>query len=60
MARCEAKPINCNHVTTYEYDDYRRVKCLTPPVRDGTHTTQFYYGANPWDAVAITDSPIPM
>jgi RHS repeat-associated protein len=43
-----------NHTTTYTYDDYRRLKSVTPPARgDGTgsHTTSFYYGANPWDGV---------
>jgi YD repeat-containing protein len=43
------------HRTSYEYDDYRRLKTVTPPVRgagdNGTYTTHFYYGANPWDSV---------
>ena len=43
------------HLTSYEYDDYRRLKSVTPPVRgygdNGTYTTSFYYGANPWDGV---------
>ena len=38
------------HVTSYTYDDYRRVKSVTPPVRElgdnGTYTTHFYYDAN--------------
>ena len=33
------------HLTSYEYDDYRRLKSVTPPVRGagdtGTYTTQF-------------------
>ena len=43
------------HVTRYEYDDYRRLKSVTPPVRGsgdtGIYTTRFYYGANAWDAI---------
>ena len=39
-----------SHVTSYAYDDYRRLKSVTPPVRgygdNGTYTTSFYYGAN--------------
>ena len=51
-------------MTSYEYDDYRRLKSVTPPVRgdgNGTHTTSFYYGANPWDGVndyKLTDSNV--
>jgi RHS repeat-associated protein len=50
------------HSTDYTYDDYRRLKTVTPPARgdnSGTHTTSFYYGANPWDGVSdykLTDS----
>jgi RHS repeat-associated protein len=54
-----------NHTTTYTSDDYRRLKSVTPPVRgfgdNGTYTTSFYYGANPWDGVAdykLTDSNV--
>jgi RHS repeat-associated protein len=44
------------HITKYEYDDYRRLKKVTPPVRgfDGDnseHPTKYYYGANPIDNV---------
>jgi RHS repeat-associated protein len=44
------------HITKYEYDDYRRLKKMTPPVRgfDGDnseHPTKYYYGANPSDNV---------
>jgi RHS repeat-associated protein len=53
------------HVTSYTYDDYRRLKSVTPPVRgsgdNGTYTTSFYYGANPWNGVAdykLTDSNV--
>jgi len=42
-----------NHITSYTYDDYRRLKSVTTPVRSygdtGIHTSYFYYGANPWD-----------
>jgi RHS repeat-associated protein len=38
------------HVTSYTYDDYRRVKTVTPPIRgfgdNNPHTASFYYGAN--------------
>jgi RHS repeat-associated protein len=43
-----------NHITSYTYDDYRRLKSVALPARGdgtGTHTTSFYYGANAWDAV---------
>jgi RHS repeat-associated protein len=53
------------HRTSYEYDDYRRLKSVTPPVRgsgdNGIYTTRFYYGANPWDGVndyKLTDSNV--
>jgi YD repeat-containing protein len=42
------------HITSYIYDDYRRLKSVTLPARgdgSGTHTTSFFYGANAWDAV---------
>jgi RHS repeat-associated protein len=39
-----------NHVTNYAYDDYRRLKSVTPPVRgfgdNGSYITYFYYDAN--------------
>ena len=54
-----------NHTTTYTHDDYHRVKSVAPPVRgsgdNGTYTTSFYYGANPWDGVndyKLTDSNV--
>jgi RHS repeat-associated protein len=37
------------NVTSYTYDDYRRVKSVTPPVRgdgSGLHTTYLYYDTN--------------
>ena len=53
------------HTTSYEYDDYRRLKTVTPPIRgsgdSGTYRTHFYYGANPWDGVndyKLTDSKV--
>ncbi|PYY24976.1 MAG: hypothetical protein DMG62_00430, partial [Acidobacteria bacterium] len=53
------------HRTSYEYDDYLRLKSVTPPVRGagdtGTYTTHFYYGANAWDAIndyKLTDSNV--
>ena len=49
------------HFTTFTYDDYRRLKSVTPPARDGTHTTQFYYGVNAIDNVTdyrFTDSNV--
>jgi len=54
------------HITKYEYDDYRRLKKMTPPVRgfDGDnseHPTKYYYGANPSDNVndyKYTDSNV--
>jgi RHS repeat-associated protein len=39
-----------NHVTSYTYDDYRRLRSVTPPVRgagdNGTYTTWCYYDDN--------------
>jgi RHS repeat-associated protein len=49
-----SKTDELGHVTSYTYDDYKRVKSVTPPARGdgtGTHTTSFYYGANPWDGL---------
>jgi len=53
------------HPTSYEYDNYRRLKSVTPPVRgsgdNGSYVTQFYYGANPWDSTndyKLTDSNV--
>src|SRR5262249_929619 len=38
------------HMTSYSYDDYRRLKSVTPPVRgygdNSQHTTHFYYDVN--------------
>ena len=42
------------HVTSYTYDDYRRLKSVTPPDRnDGTglHTIRYYYGDSATDNV---------
>jgi len=51
-----------SHITNYTYDDYRRVKSATPPVRgDGTGmlTTYFYYDANgTGDDYRFTDSKV--
>jgi YD repeat-containing protein len=51
-----------NHQTTYTYDDYRRLKSVTPPDRnDGTglHTTHFYYDASgTGDDYRYTDSNV--
>ena len=53
------------HLMSYLYDNYRRLKSVTPPVRGsgdtGTYTTRFCYGANPWDAIddyKLTDSNV--
>jgi len=51
------------HVTSYTYDDYRRVKSVTPPVRglgdNGTYTTYFYYDVNgTGDDYTLTDSNV--
>jgi RHS repeat-associated protein len=57
-----SKTDELGNLTSYTYDDYRRLKTVTLPVRgdgSGTHTTSFYYGANPWDGVAdyrLTDA----
>jgi RHS repeat-associated protein len=49
----QSKTDELNHITTYTYDDYRRLKSVTTPVRgfgdNGTNTTSVYYGANPVD-----------
>jgi YD repeat-containing protein len=47
--------------TSYTYDDYRRLKSVTPPVRgsgdNGTHVTYFYYDASgTGDDYRYTDS----
>ena len=63
MARCEANR-STGHITSYTFDDYRRLKSVTLPARgdgSGTHTTSFYYGANAWDAIndyKYTDSNV--
>jgi len=52
------------YVTNYAYDDYRRLKSVTPPGRGdntGLHITSFYYGANASDNVndyKLTDSNV--
>src|SRR5207244_6123479 len=50
------------HTTSYTYDDYRRLKSVTPPDRnDGTglHRTNFYYDANgTGDDYRYTDSNV--
>ena len=59
-----SKTDELGHITSYTYDDYRRLKSVTLPARgdgSGTHTTSFYYGANAWDAVndyKLTDSNV--
>lgn len=36
-----------SHVTSYTYDDYRRLRSVTTPAHDnGPNTTSFYYDAN--------------
>ena len=57
--------MSLGHTTSYTYDDYRRLKSVTPPARgsgdNGTYTTSFYYGANAWDDVndyKYTDSNV--
>jgi RHS repeat-associated protein len=50
-------------VTRYTYDDYRRVKSMTPPVRGfgdtAPHTTEFsYYVNGMWDDYRYTDSNV--
>ena len=54
-----------NHRTDYTYDNYNRLKTMTTPVRgsgdNGTYTTNYYYGANPWDGLndyQLTDSNV--
>jgi RHS repeat-associated protein len=53
-----------NFITSYTYDDYRRLKSVTPPGRgDGTglHTSRFYYGVNAADSAndyKFTDSNV--
>jgi len=32
--------------TTYTYDAYRRVRSVTPPIRDSSHVTYYYYDAS--------------
>jgi RHS repeat-associated protein len=50
-------------VTRYEYDDYRRLKSVTPPVRGygdtGQHMTRYFYDANgTLDDYKYTDSNV--
>jgi len=58
----QTKTDELSQVTSYIYDDYRRLKSVTPPARGdgtGTHTTNFYYGANAWNGAndyQLTDS----
>jgi RHS repeat-associated protein len=61
----QSKTDQLGHMTQYTYDDYRRLKSVTPPVRgagdNGTYTTYYYYGANAWDGIAdyrLTDSNV--
>jgi RHS repeat-associated protein len=51
------------HITSYGYDDYRRLKSVTPPLRgagdNGIYTTNFYYDANgAVDDYRFTDSNV--
>jgi RHS repeat-associated protein len=50
------------HLTSYAYDDYRRVKSVTSPARytgDTTHTTELSYYVNGiWDDYRYTDSSV--
>src|SRR6266542_1651316 len=51
------------HVTRYEYDDYRRLKKMTPPIRgyndNSEHPTQYFYDANgTGDDYRYTDSNV--
>ena len=64
MAHCIRKD-ELNHRTDYTYDNYNRLKTMTTPVRgsgdNGTYTTNYYYGANPWDGLndyQLTDSNV--
>ena len=50
-----------SHITSYTYDDYRRLKSVSPPVRgygdNGTYTTNLYYDASgTGDDYRYTDS----
>ena len=52
-----------NHVTSYTYDAYRRLRRVTPPMRgagdNGVYTTNFYYDANgAADDYRFTDSNV--
>jgi RHS repeat-associated protein len=58
-----SKTDELGHVTSYTYNDYRRVRSVTPPVRglgdNGTYTTHFYYDANgTGDDYRFTDSNV--
>ena len=47
------------HFTTYTYDDYRRLKSVTPPARgDGTHTTPILLRRQRGIPLTITNTPI--
>ncbi len=59
----QSKTDELGHVTSYIYDDYRRLKSVTPPARGdgtGTHTTTYNYWAGNWisDDYRCTDSTI--
>ncbi len=43
----QSKTDQLGHMTSYTYDDYRRVTSVTPPARGGTHTTSYAY-YDPW------------
>jgi RHS repeat-associated protein len=49
-----------NQTTSYTYDDYRRLKSVTPPVRgagdNSPHTTDFHYDINGTGDYNYTDS----
>src|SRR5205823_2375157 len=54
----QKKTDQLNHFTSYTYDDYKRLKSVTPPDRgDGLHTTSYFYDANgTTDDWTLTDS----
>jgi YD repeat-containing protein len=57
----QRKTDQLGHVTSYIYDEYRRLKSVTPPVRgygdNGTYTTNLYYDASgTGDDYRYTDS----
>ena len=60
----QSKTDKLGHITRYEYDDYRRLKKVTPPVRgygdNDEHPTTYSYWASNWigDDYRFTDSNV--